>query len=112
MLSRILAIGLALASGAAWAQTAPELTSVPELKSVTVDLPAGDRQFPGGPAADAINNNCTACHSPGMVLTQPNLPKAAWEAEVHKMVSVYKAPIEDADVPAIVAYLVANKGAN
>ena len=106
MLSRILAIGLALSSGAASAQTAPEL------KSVTVDLPAGDRQFPGGAAADAINNNCTACHSPGMVLNQPNLPKATWEAEVHKMISVYKAPIEDADVPAIVAYLVANKGAN
>jgi cytochrome c553 len=106
MLSRILAIGLALSSGAAWAQTAPEL------KSVTVDLPAGDRQFPGGPEADAINNNCTACHSPGMVLNQPNLPKATWDAEVHKMISVYKAPIEDADVPAIVAYLVANKGAN
>lgn len=105
MLSRILAIGLALSSGAAWAQTAPPL------KSVTVDLPAGDRQFSGGAAADAINNNCTACHSPGMVLNQPNLPKATWEAEVHKMIGVYKAPIEDADVPAIVAYLVANKGA-
>jgi len=105
MLGRILAIGLLLSSGAAWAQSAPQL------KSVTVDLPAGDRQFPGGAAADAINNNCTACHSPGMVLTQPNLPKAAWDAEVHKMINVYKAPVDEADVPAIVAYLVENKGA-
>jgi hypothetical protein len=45
-----------------------------------------------------------------MVLNQPDLPKATWEAEVHKMISVYKAPIDDADVPAIVAYLEKIKG--
>ena len=60
--TRIVGIALLLAaalpSGSAWAQAAPVL------KSVTVDLPAGDRQFPGGAAADAINNNCTACHTP------------------------------------------------
>lgn len=53
----------------------------------------------------AINNNCLACHSAGMVLNQPALPKATWEAEVHKMINVYKAPIDDADVPAVVDYL-------
>ncbi len=104
----MLAIGL-LALAAffpvlAWAQPAPVL------KSVSVDLPAGDRMFPGA-QADAINNNCLACHSAGMVLNQPDLSKATWEAEVHKMISVYKAPIDDADVPAIVAYLVETKGA-
>ena len=105
MLTRMLAIALALSSGSAWAQMAPVF------KSVSVELPAGDRQFPGGASADAINNNCTACHSPGMVLNQPNFNKATWEAEVHKMIAVYKAPIDDKDVPAIVAYLVENKGA-
>lgn len=109
MLTKILPIGLlavaAFCPVSAWAQAAPVL------KSVSVDLPPGDRMFPGGGAADAINNNCVACHSAGMVLNQPNLPKATWEAEVQKMISVYKAPIEDADVPAIVAYLVRTKGA-
>jgi len=104
-LRRILPICLVLVAGAAWAQTAPVL------KSVSVDLPAGDRLFPGDAAADAINNNCVACHSAGMVLTQPNLSKTAWEAVVHKMIAVYKAPIDDKDVPAIVDYLVKNKGA-
>jgi mono/diheme cytochrome c family protein len=83
----------------------------PAIKSTTVDLPSGDSLFPGGAAADAINNNCLACHSADMVLNQPALPKATWEAEVHKMINVYKAPIDEADVPAIVDYLASTKGA-
>jgi cytochrome c553 len=85
---------------------------LPALKSTAVDLPAGDSLFPGGAPADAINNNCLACHSADMVLNQPALPRATWEAEVHKMITTYKAPIDAADVPAIVDYLAATKGAN
>jgi len=44
------------------------------------------------------------------VLNQPTLPRATWDAEVHKMVSVYKATVADADAAAIVAYLDAIKG--
>jgi cytochrome c553 len=80
-------------------------------KSTSVDLPAGDSLFPG-PDADAINNNCLACHSPDMVLNQPPLPKATWEAEVHKMITAYKAPVDEKDVGAIVDYLVKTKGKN
>ena len=83
-----------------------------QLKSVHVDWPAGDSLFTGGAAADAINNNCLACHSADMVLNQAALPKAAWEAEVRKMINVYKAPIDEADVAPIVAYLAQTKGAN
>ena len=79
-------------------------------KSVKVELPTGDRVFPGGDKADAINNNCVTCHSAGMVLNQPPLTKAAWAAEVHKMVNVYKAPVSDADADTIIAYLAATKG--
>jgi hypothetical protein len=80
------------------------------IKSTTVELPAGDSFFPGGASAEAINNDCLACHSADMVLNQPALPKATWEAEVHKMISVYKAPVDEADVPAILAYLANTKG--
>ena len=81
------------------------------LKSVHVTLPGGFRPFPGtGPGADAINANCLACHSAGMVLNQPNMPKAAWETEVHKMIGAFKAPVVTKDIPAIVDYLVATKG--
>lgn len=80
------------------------------LKSTSVELPDSDRAFPPGPGVDKVNANCAGCHSPGMILNQPNLPKVAWEGEVSKMINVYKAPVEAADVPAIVAYLAATKG--
>ena len=95
-----------LFSTPAWVQEQPKI------KSTTVDLPAGDAMFPGGNTADAINNNCLACHSAGMVLNQPALPRAAWQAEAEKMINVYKAPIDAKDVPAIVDYLARTKGAS
>ena len=82
-----------------------------ELKSVKADLPESDRMFPAGPGSDAINNNCLACHSAGMVLNQPVLSKQAWTAEVNKMINNYKAPIAPEDVETIVDYLTTLKGA-
>jgi hypothetical protein len=81
-----------------------------ELKSVKIDLPESDRMFPEGPASDAINNNCLACHSADMVLNQPALSKQAWAAEVSKMINYYKAPVSPQDVGAIVEYLTGLKG--
>src|SRR6266446_3011506 len=82
-----------------------------ELKSVKIDLPDSDRMFPQGPGSDAINNNCLACHSAGMVLNQPALSKQAWAAEVNKMINNYKAPVAPEDVATIVDYLTSLKGA-
>jgi hypothetical protein len=76
------------------------------LRSVDVEFPDPGRQFPGGEEAEAINNNCLACHSAGMVLTQPRLSRAEWQSEVDKMRNTYKAPVAAADVPTIVDYLV------
>ena len=90
----------------------PALVETPMVfKSVRVDLPTGERVFPGGDEVEAIDTNCMACHSAGMVLNQPSLTKAAWSAEVHKMITVYKAPVSAADADAVVAYLAATKGA-
>ena len=80
-------------------------------KSVNVTLPFGDRMFPAGPGSDAANGNCLACHSAGMVLNQPALSQAQWRAEVEKMRTAYKAPIDPKNVDAIVDYLVAIRGA-
>jgi len=94
--------------------TAPASANAPQaftLKSVSVELPTSDITFPGGAAADAINANCLSCHSASMVLTQPNLAKAAWAAEVDKMIHAFKAPIEQGAAAAIVDYLSATKGA-
>jgi cytochrome c553 len=110
MRKRAISIGCLIAAILSFAPASAE--DLPALKSVKVELPAGDSQFPGGTAADAINNNCLACHSADMVLNQPALPKATWDAEVHKMINTYKAPIAEADVASIVDYLVKNKGQN
>ena len=96
-----IAIAIAALSASAGTVTLP--------KSVDVTLPDGMENF-AGPGADALNNNCLGCHSRGMVLNQPNMAKAAWEAEVAKMRNVYKAPVNESDVPDIVDYLVRTKG--
>jgi mono/diheme cytochrome c family protein len=75
------------------------------LRSVGFDFPGSDRAFPPGPGAELVGNNCQSCHSPGMILNQPALTKAEWTGEVTKMLHTYKAPVEESDVPAIVAYL-------
>jgi hypothetical protein len=103
-----------LLGAAASPLTAAESSSVSAggvtLRSVSADFPDSGRLFPGGDSANAINNNCLACHSAGMVLTQPPLPRAAWQAEVEKMRDTYKAPVAAADVPAIVDYLASHNG--
>jgi hypothetical protein len=75
------------------------------LKTVDVDLPFGDRVFPEGQGVDAANSYCLVCHSAGMVLTQPAMPRSAWEAEVNKMRNVYEAPVPEDQVQTIVSYL-------
>jgi cytochrome c5 len=80
------------------------------LKSTKVTLPDSTAMFPPGPGADVANANCLACHSLGMVMNQPVMPKAAWEVEVNKMRNVYKAPVPETDVAAIVDYLTSIKG--
>jgi cytochrome c5 len=77
--------------------------------SVSVNLPPDSRTLPEGQGMEAVVRNCTACHSVGMILNQPLMPEAGWAAEVAKMGAVYKAPVQKADVPAIVAYLTAIK---
>lgn len=74
-------------------------------------LPEETAAFKPGPNLEVVQSNCTACHSADYVKTQPQGPtfkKDFWQAEVAKMIKVYGAPIEDADVGKIVEYLTAN----
>ena len=80
-------------------------------KPISYALPEETAAFKQAPGVEAVRNNCTACHSADYVQTQPRGPKFQkdfWQAEVTKMIKVYGAPIEDADVPKIVEYLTAN----
>ena len=63
----------------------------------------------------AINGSahaqCVACHSAEYMQYQP--PTAArpyWEAMVKRMKTVFKAPVDDADIPLIVDYLAKTYG--
>jgi cytochrome c5 len=80
------------------------------LASVAVTLPESTRALPDGPGVATVRNNCLGCHSAGMILNQPTMAKAAWQVEVNKMRNVYKAPVDEKAVPAIVDYLTAIKG--
>ena len=78
---------------------------------VSYTLPEETAAFKPGTNLEMVQNNCTACHSADYVKTQPRgekFKKDFWAAEVTKMVKVYGAPIEDADVGKIVEYLTAN----
>jgi hypothetical protein len=77
---------------------------------VSYTLPDETAAFKPGPNLEVVQNNCTACHSADYINTQPRGPKFKkdfWQAEVTKMIKVYGAPIDDADVGKIVDYLAA-----
>ena len=77
---------------------------------VNYKLPEETAVFKPGPNLEVVKNNCTACHSVDYVQTQPRGPKFKkdfWQAEVTKMIKVYGAPIDDADIGRIVDYLAA-----
>jgi len=99
---------LLLATGAA-ALSMAGLIAV-NAKPLNYQLPDDTSAFKPGPNLEVVQGNCGACHSADYIITQPQGPafkKAFWEAEVAKMINVYGAPIDPADVPKIVDYLVA-----
>ncbi len=55
------------------------------LNSQTLTLPADQNAFPAGSGSDALVTNCTGCHSPEMILNQPQLAADKWQATIDKM---------------------------
>ena len=81
--------------------------------SKTITLPPDGVQLkpsalPGFAKAQA---NCVACHSAEYMQYQPpTAPRPYWDAMVKRMKTVFKAPIDDADMPAIIDYLAKTYG--
>jgi cytochrome c5 len=75
------------------------------LQSLSVEMPKNDDIFPDRPGAETLDRNCLACHSSEIVMNQPALPKAVWQAEIDKMRTAYNAKIDPEDIDAIVTYL-------
>ena len=68
-------------------------------------------QLRDGPEAVSVRANCSICHSLDYIqMNSPFMKRAAWEAEVRKMMKVMGAPIAEPDVAALVDYLTRNYG--
>jgi hypothetical protein len=92
------------------------------LRRTTFQITTGGDQLsavasPGPRCAPYRRRKPSICELGGLplgrhVLNQPALPKPEWEAEVDKMRTAFKAPIDAKDVGAILDYLVSIKGVN
>jgi len=105
-MTRFFLLALLIACAAIAGLALGSVTAAP----VAYTLPDETAAFRPGPNLEVVQNNCTACHSPDYIQTQPRgekFKKDFWQAEVTKMIKVYGAPIDDADVPKIVDYLAA-----
>jgi hypothetical protein len=80
-------------------------------RPISYVLPDKTAAFRPGQNVDVVQNNCAACHSVDYIQTQPQgakFKKDFWQAEVTKMINIYGAPIDNADVGKIVDYLTQN----
>lgn len=63
------------------------------------------------PGYQLVQRNCMTCHAAQYASSQPPAsPRAYWEATVKKMKKPFGAQFDDADVPAMVDYLVKTYG--
>ncbi|WP_407187517.1 cytochrome c [Bradyrhizobium centrosematis] len=95
----LLAVSIGLATMVGSALAAP----------VNYKTPDEVATFKPGPDLEVVKGNCSACHSADYIKTQPPMKdkKGFWQAEVTKMIKVYGAPIDNADIGKIVDYLAA-----
>lgn len=61
-------------------------------------------RLPDGEGTEAVQK-CNYCHSLGYILNQGKQSQAYWQLETHKMIEIYKAPIDRNEEKLIVEYL-------
>jgi hypothetical protein len=77
------------------------------LTSQTLALPEEKIAFAPGSDGELLTVNCTACHSPEMILNQPRLAADKWQATIDKMRKAYHATIAPGDDARLIAALTA-----
>jgi hypothetical protein len=116
----VTAFGMALATGAVYAdlkkgyyspeqlgsiqQAAPVAFSTDATYEVST-YPVPTLELAPGDGRQDVQIYCNTCHSPRYITMQPPLPAATWEAEVNKMQKAYGAGIPDDTAKKIIAYL-------
>ena len=88
---------------------APESNGQDEMVR-SIILPHFVPQFAPGPGREQFLTACVSCHSPRYVSMQPRFPRKVWDAEVHKMIKVFGAPVSEQQAGPIVEYLMSIKG--
>jgi hypothetical protein len=80
--------------------------------ALDIDLPPETAVFKPStlPGYALAQRDCMTCHSVHYIATQPTSSRAYWEATVKKMKKPFGAQFADADMPAIVDYLVKTYG--
>ena len=87
---------------------APVATGAKDIQLPPDGIQLAPSTLPGYAKAQAT---CTMCHSAEYMRYQPpNAARPYWDAMVHRMKAVFKAPVADADMPEIVDYLVKTYG--
>jgi hypothetical protein len=100
---RLATIAAALAVGSTFAAAAPKSITLPPDSAVLRPSP-----LPGYAKAQV---DCVVCHSAEyMIMQPPNAGRPYWDAMTKRMKVVFKAPFDEADIPAIVDYLSATYG--
>ena len=100
-MSNIGAHGLMFCLAALLAAALPQITRADESAVKLKDAPD---------AALALSK-CSICHSVDYIqMNAPFMKRAAWEAEVRKMVKVMGAPVDEAEFARVVDYLTQQYG--
>ncbi len=100
MLTLIALLSLTIGAGLSrtlWAEQKDRVKSI--------ELPAMKFELADGPDRDKVNGYCGICHGVEYIPMQPKLSRAAWGAEVTKMIKAFGAPIPEEDADKIVNYL-------
>jgi len=93
--------GASIGQGAAPEFTPDAKYDVGPYRSFTPELAEGDGK-------SEVQSFCATCHSTRYITMQTPLAGATWDAEVNKMMKVYGAPVPEAAVKKITAYLQAH----
>lgn len=87
---------------------------MPAARAASISLPPETALFQARamPGYELVQRNCMTCHSVHYVQTQPpQSVRGYWEATVKKMKKPFGAQFPDAEIPAMVDYLVKTYGA-
>ncbi|MDD5167751.1 MAG: hypothetical protein PHN75_02960 [Syntrophales bacterium] len=76
----------------------------------SISLPNITVTLKDGPGREVTGRLCGICHSLDYITTQPNFPKARWQAEVTKMIKVLGAPISEENAVVIADYIAKSYG--